>query len=176
MDNEFFSPANLVQAISSPREPLDIHRRHREILRLGALGDSATVIAEKMGITAGYVSKILNSENTQQHLEKLQDERDRQIMATKRELNDAMHTAALVLKELVDNAKMKPEVRLQAAREILGRTAFPVKKESHNVSMSLTAEDLNMIKERARKAGAILDVESETTYESSEEELTSISG
>lgn len=139
--------------IDGPRlyQPKELSERHRNILRLYALGYTIKEIAERIGCTQATVSNIVNSELGRTHTEVFRRGIDNAALDSAIRLR-AMAPAALdVIEGIIQDENAPAALRLRAAQDTLDRAGYGAVKrmDIRATSVSLTADDLEEIKNNA---------------------------
>ena len=135
---------------------------HKEILRLTLLGYKGNDVAAILGISYGMVSVVKNSQLGRRHLSIMSAARDKETIDVARQIREMVPKALQVYNDILDeeNTKSAPlSLRFKAATEVLDRES-PKVTRTENIHAHFTAEEIEEIKNRARKAGVIA-VESE---------------
>lgn len=144
--------------IDGPRQyqPKQISERHRNILRLYALGYAIKEIAERLSCTPATVSNVVNSNLGRLHTEILRKGIDEAAMEAAKRVRALAPAALSVIEEILEDETVPSAVRLRAAQDALDRAGFgAVKKmDVHTTSLSLTPDDLAAIKAQAMSRAA----------------------
>ncbi len=134
----------------------ELQSRHREILRLAALGISRQQIADQLGVTTAVVSYTTNSIIGKAHLSNIQNDRDSSFTAVSKRIKSLAPIAVKVLSKALNQA-LEKEGELSSnetgvAKDILDRVGHgAVKKIQKDVNHKVTTEkSIEAIKERAR--------------------------
>ena len=90
--------------------------RHQQIARLMLTGTTQRQIAVEMQLSEGYISRLVNTERFQQHLNELEDKAN--FDATKF-FQDKLETACNVVTGYLDDPQASPSTRLAAAKVVL---------------------------------------------------------
>lgn len=146
-----------------------VWQRNHEILRLALLGHKYIDIAAILSISAQTVSNTLNSQLGMEKLSEMRAKRDADSIVVAEEVKKLFPKALEIYEEILNNdsGEISPELQLKAANNVLmdlGGHKAPTKIQGQFVHGHLTAEDLNLIKERgkeAAKARGLLVVEAE---------------
>jgi hypothetical protein len=129
---------------------------HKEVLRLVSVGMSNVDIAEQLSCSAQAVSNIRNSPVSKEHLEKLSGARDADTVDINDRINELAPRALELLENIINGTgegeKASISLRAKEANALLDRAGFsPVRKlSSQGLSMHLTVDDIERIKERAK--------------------------
>lgn len=132
-----------------------VWNRHHEMKRLLLLGHSNIEIAQILGVTQQNVSDVRNSPMFKREMEVLQAARDAGTVEIAVRLAKDAHKSLQLLEEVRDgrhDAALRE--RMRAATELLNRTpetANVTKQQTHMVNTSLSFEELEEIKRRARE-------------------------
>ena len=142
-------------------------QRNHEIINLAAKGFKNVDIAEILGITPACVSDTLNSDLGMAKLSELRQERDEDAKKTVEKIRLLTNKAIETYNQIFDDdsgeasIKLKKEVADNVLLELSGLKA-PTKVQTQNVSMTLTADELEEFKKRGRQAvNEVIDVEVE---------------
>lgn len=143
--------------------------RQHEIKRRLVIGQSNLEIAQALGITPQTVSITRNSPIVMEQIKLLRDRRDDNAVDIASELNQLVPSAMAILKKVVDpnNEEVHFSYKWKAVEKILSPGGFvrpPNKIQGEFIHGHLTSEDIEEIKERARRAkedGVVIDVECE---------------
>lgn len=135
---------------------------HHEIARMLLVGVKNTVIAERLGCSPQTVSNVRNSPVVKEKLAIMQGARDANSVDVAKEIQKlapkAIEFHRTILEAGKDNVEVTNGQRFKSAESILNRAGFapqpPAQRHEH-VHAHLTAEQLEGIKERARKAGLL---------------------
>lgn len=146
-----------------------VWQRNHEILRLALLGHKYVDIAATLGISAQTVSNTLNSQLGMEKLSEMRAKRDADSIEVAEEVKKLFPKALEIYEEILhsDSDEISFELKLKAANNVLmdlGGHKAPTKIQGQFVHGHLTAEDLNVIKERgkeAAKARGLLVVEAD---------------
>lgn len=144
--------------IDGPRQyqPAALNERHRNILRLYALGYTIRDIASRLSCTPATVSNIVNSNLGRLHTDILRKGIDEAAMEAAKRVRALAPAALSVIEEILDDPSVPSAVRLRAAQDALDRAGFAAvkKMDVHTTSLSLTADDLATIKAQAMSRAA----------------------
>jgi predicted transcriptional regulator len=147
-------------AISTYDGLKDLNARHREIIRLRALGMSVREVAAQLEITPQAVVNTCSSELGREKMEELQEAADfdtvNELARIRRLIPEAIGVHEQLMKpyeETLDGdlAPIDSNTRLRAAQSLLDRGGLPKTNRTEGVSANVNVVDL--IKERAKKIG-----------------------
>jgi hypothetical protein len=102
--------------------------KHREMLRRVALGEQPQEIADSMGLTKRRVNAIINSPLFKLNLEEFQAKLDADAYDVMSELRAIQPDAVDAIKDSITQLDL-PNLRFQAARDLLNRTGATVPKQ-----------------------------------------------
>lgn len=153
-----------------PRKRYEIKalwQRSHEIINLAARGFKQTDIAEILNISEACVSMTLNSELGQKKLAEIRNVRDEDAKKTSEKIRILTAKAIDTYHEIFDNEngeatlKDRKDVADTVLLELSGLRA-PTKVQTSNVSMTLSAEEIENFKNRgmraAQEAGVTIDI------------------
>jgi len=132
-------------------------QRSHEIINLAARGFKQTDIAEILGITPACVSLTLNSDLGQKKLAEIRQVRDEDAKKTTEKIRVLTSKAIQTYHEIFDNEdgqatlKDRKDVADTVLLELSGLRA-PTKIQSSNVSLALSAEEIEAFKNRGKVA------------------------
>ncbi len=129
----------------------EMQAKHREIVRLSALGKKNIEIARMLGCCAGTVQKVLEMPITQRYKADLQASRDEYLMAAQEELTELLPSVTQLYRDIINqDIQTKIELRVDLAKDIMDRMGLPKTKksiiESANISAKITAKDLEALR------------------------------
>ena len=134
--------------------------RHHEIARLLVLGWDNTQIAKELNISAQQVSNVRNSPVVQDKIAVLHATRDIATTEIKEEINALAPIAVQRLREALEEGKvlgkeLNPQTIVKVADSIIDRDQGRAvqRVDARNATVHFTREDIEDIKERARKIG-----------------------
>jgi len=133
-----------------------LQERHREILRRELLGQSRSEIAKELDISKQSVSTAKNCALGQQQLAFMQAKADDRAVAISQRFQADALAAQMMLSKLMIDDKVQAPTRLKAAIEILDRAGYSPVRRTESVSARLTQEDIEVLKENARRAGVLV--------------------
>lgn len=145
-------------------EPEKLNSRHHQILRLNLLGWKNKDIAERLGVSLVTVTTVVNSSLGRLKTQCMHAELDHTAMEAARQIRRLAPQAVQTVEEIMGDASAPMAVRLSAARDLLDRAGFaaPKKVDINSTSVSLSAADLESLKEaallRAEANGVLIDV------------------
>lgn len=137
--------------------------RHQQIARLLVGGSSQSEIARLLKVHKSTVSRLVRDPIVVQEIRRLQEIADSNVGSCvpgiSQEIQDGARKGIVVLKEILEDERDDPEIlKLKAniSLEFLARAGYaPVKQvmvQQASVSAHVTAEEIEEIKERGRKA------------------------
>jgi hypothetical protein len=134
-----------------------VWQRNHEILRLALLGHKYVDIAATLSISAQTVSNTLNSQLGMEKLSEMRAKRDADSIEVAEEVKKLFPKALEIYEEILysNSDEVSHELKLKAANNVLmdlGGHKAPTKIQGQFVHGHLTAEDLNVIKERGKEA------------------------
>lgn len=135
----------------------ELQTHHREIARLKFAGFKPAEIAIRSNVSTVSVRHVLSDPMCKAYISKLNDTADIEIINVRKRLIQ-MNTKAL---DAIDNildpvANIPPAVVLAAAKDNLDRTGHQIVQKHQTVSMHITKDELDEIKQRAINAGACI--------------------
>lgn len=132
-------------------EPKKLSERHRNVLRLYALGYTIDEIAKKLNYTKAAVGYVVNSKAGQFHTELIRNKVDEEIFDAAKRVRKLAPMALDVIEDILSDSEVPSAVRLRAAQDALDRAGYgAVKKmDIRSTSLSLTPNDLDEIKMQA---------------------------
>jgi hypothetical protein len=139
-----------------------LQERHREILRMLALGQAPKDIASSLNITPQVVHYVKNSQVGKRELGLIQGARNADAIDITNQIQELAPEALDTLENLMNNEEESPgSLRAKIAIDILDRAGHGAVKKQLNVSHQLSEEDIDNIKIRSkelgRKNGIIVD-------------------
>lgn len=145
--------------------------RHHEILRLNAIGLSHQGIATMLGITPQTVSNTVRSNISQPIIDEFRLNRDGSAVDVKRTIEKLAPEAVSKVRDIMRSADLKTS--LAAAKDLLDRGGFaaPTKVDIRKMSMHVTAEDIERLKQRQIEKGVIVKANSKPPPERVEAEI-----
>lgn len=149
----------------------ELQSQHRQIARLKHEGYRATEISTLMEMPLTTVRNILADPLLKSHVASLEDASDKQVVDARKVLADGAVRAAEKVVSLIDSYDEK--VGLSAARDVLDRSGYNPKQqfEHRHLHAHLSREDIEELKSRAKRAGALAE-EAEEAEESQETQET----
>lgn len=125
-------------------EPQKLNARHREMIRLHALGYKGVQIASILGVTPQNVYDTLNTPLAQAFLQEIEQARNGSVQDVRERLQEISPLAVEVVLDVMQNGSESN--RLKAADKVLDKTGQkPGETVNHN-HVHLTKEDINDIK------------------------------
>ncbi len=136
-----------------------LQTQHREVARLKFAGFAPAEIATQTQLALATVRGILADPLCKAYIARLNDTADEEIISVRKRMIN-MNTKALDRIEdmLEPYSEVPPATVLAAARDNLDRTGHQVVQKHQSMSVHLTKDDLTEIKERAKAAGACIDI------------------
>lgn len=130
---------------------------HREILRLAVTGMQQVDIASVLGVTPVMVSYTLNSPIAKRELANLRAARDLDAVDVAKRIQQIAPSALEVLEELLSEGN--DAIKLRAATDILDRAGHAAVRtlRTESLSVHLTKDDIEEIKNRAKEIGLCVD-------------------
>ncbi len=127
---------------------------HQEILRLLVLGKNNQQVAEELGITPQTVSNVRNSPLARERLQELQNGRDAETTQIHKRVQQFVPVALKLLEDIIEGKREDASIGLQArtAENYLGRAGHGTIQKIVSHSSTLSRDDIEAIKERARSA------------------------
>jgi len=142
---------------SETYNPQKLNARHREMIRLHALGYKGVQIANILGVTPQNVYDILNSPLGQSFISEIQEARTSSVQDVQNRLQEFSPLAAELVLDIM-NEGVKESNRLKAGLKVLEMTGHkPGDTVNHN-HVHLTKEDIEDIK-ATHKGGPRLEEE-----------------
>jgi len=139
----------------------ELKTKHREIARLLLEGIKPAQISERFDMPLSTVYNIQSDPLFKAHTMRLSDEIDQEVIKVRKRLAEMNSKALDALDDLLTYDNIPPAVRLNTAKDVLDRNGFaPAQNVNHNHAY-FTAQDLLELKQRARNAGAAIEVEYE---------------
>ena len=138
--------------------------KHHEILRQVVLGRTNVDIADEIGCTPQTVSNLRNSPLAKQEIDRLSNGRDEAAMSIARRIEEFAPIALDLIENIVRGRDPTASIALRAklAGSQLARAGYGEVHKVHALHATLSREDIEGIKERARmaahSAGIVVDV------------------
>ncbi len=139
---------------------------HREIVRLAVIGMKSVDIADTLSITPAMVSYTINSPIAKREIANLRAARDLDAVDVAKRIQQIAPTALETLEELL--CESNDAIKLKAATDILDRAGHAAVKtlRTESVSLHLTKDDIEDIKNRAKEIGlCVIDTPNEEIVE-----------
>ena len=151
----------------------EIHKRHREMARLAAMGLSNLEISRQIGVTPQCVSDSINSPLLRSHINDLQASRDGSVAAQARRLSRlASQAIDNIEKGVSGETQLESKDLMRLSTDVLDRTGHGKthKLEGKMSHGHMTVSDIEELKkrhaeEKAKTAGVTVDVQAETSEE-----------
>ena len=130
----------------------DLRDRHHEIIRRIVLGQSNIEIAQALNISTQSVSNVRCDSLVMERAKELQNEANGATVDVLKRVAEILPKALENIESILDDDDCNRGVKLRAAQDILDRAGYaPVKRfQSENVHATLTREDIEEIKNRAK--------------------------
>jgi Bacterial regulatory proteins, luxR family len=127
---------------------------HHEIARRLALGQSNVEIAEQLNITPQTVSNFRNSPLGKKVLSQLQEQLYSETIDVAKRIQDFAPKALALIEEIIEGKHKQASLALRAkyASQHLGRAGYGELKKVAIASTSLSRDEIDEIKQRAREA------------------------
>ena len=174
-----FRDVDLRRASEGERKTYDIKQmwqRSHEIVNLAVRGFKGPQIAEILNIHEQTVSNTLNSELGQKKLSEMRSARDEEAKVVSEKIRVLTNKALETYHEIFDNEsgeatlKDRKDVADTVLLELSGLRA-PTRIQSSNVSMTLSAQEIEEFKRRGARAaaemGEVIDLNVEKVDEAS---------
>lgn len=141
----------------------ELQARHREIIRLASVGKRNKDIAEILGCSPSTVSKVLQNPLAKSHMNQMNKNMDEYLVEAQQHLTELLPEVTGLFERIVNGElKVRTELQVSVAKDILDRTGLPkVSKsvvESNSLSAKITAEDIQRMRQN-RDATPANDVE-----------------
>lgn len=140
-----------------PYQPLTfLWERHNEIARRLVAGERPKDICQAMTISSSRLSIIMASPAFQERLRQLSVRADDEAADIQGRISKLAIDGMTVLEEAIRGVNgrpvegISPKVRTDLARDVLDRAGYSAVQKSASVSATLTAEDIEVMKKRAR--------------------------
>jgi len=132
-------------------EVMNLHERHKEIIRLVAMGLTNTQIARELGCSPAMVVYTKYSEVGQRMLQELGYQRSESVKDIQLRIEKIAPHALDTLEALMTSEETPEAVRARIAMDNLDRAGLAPKSKTG--SSYLDENDINQIKARAREQG-----------------------
>jgi hypothetical protein len=131
---------------------------HKEIARRLLMGEKAVDIADDMGYSPVTVSITRNSQIFKDHMAVLEAQRDADSVDVARRIQELAPVALQKLRTIMDDEDTSKALQTKIAMSLLDRAGHgAITKVTGMVAHAkLTPDDLQAIKERARRTGAAM--------------------
>lgn len=129
-------------------EPQSLNARHREILRLAALGYKYVQIAKILGITPAVVGYTVNSPLGQSFLAEIHEARTGSVKDVHNRLQEMSPLAAELLLDIMNEGKSESN-RLKAAEKVLEMTGHKTENKHMHLHTHLSKDEIKQLKETA---------------------------
>lgn len=154
---------------SGTYEPQVLNARHREIIRLYALGYKQVTIASILSITTATVGYVVNSPLGRSFLQEIEQARTGSVKDVRDRLQEMSPFAAEIFVDVMSNSKSEAR-RLAAAEKVLKMTGHTGEQKNLHLHTHLTREELEEIKHEANNGGPETVLEAEIVENESEEQ------
>jgi len=135
----------------------ELQTQHREIARLKFAGCKAAEIATRTNTPITTVRNILSDPICKAYISKLNDAADVEVISVRKRLIQMNSMSLNAIEEILNPINgVSPSVVLAAAKDNLDRTGHQIVQKHQNISVHLTKDDINDIKQRAINAGACI--------------------
>lgn len=163
---DIYSPAE--SEAPSGYEPQKLNARHREMIRLHALGYKGVQIANILGVTPQNVYDTLNTPLAQAFLQEIEEARNGSVQDVRERLQEISPLAVETVLDVMQNGSESN--RLKAADKVLDKTGQkPGETVNHN-HVHLTKEDINNIK-KEHAGGPRVESEADEDFNETNREL-----
>src|SRR5690625_1462220 len=136
--------------IPSSYEPQALNARHREILRLVALGYKHTQVGAMLSISPVTVGYVVRSPLGQSFLSEIQEARTGSVKDVHNRLQEMSPFAAEIMLDIMANSKSEGN-KLKAAEKVLEMTGHKAENKHVHLMTQLSAEDIKELKNTAQK-------------------------
>jgi len=136
---------------------------HHEIARLLLLGYKGVNVAKQLGVSPQMVSNVRNSPVVQDKLAIMKGARDADTIDLSKEIRDSAPDALSLLKDIIrgdnEGAGANLPLRAKTAESMMDRAGYaaPQRKQVESIHYTLTKEEIQSIKEKAKNSGDIVD-------------------
>lgn len=142
-----------------------LNAKHKEIIRLIALGHKDVEIAEMCNCTSAMVKYTRESPVAQRKIELLQGRRDSSAVDIRKRIQAMAPIALDKMQQMLEDEDGSESVRSKIAQDILDRAGFDPVHKTLDVG-KYTEERIQELKQRARDNGLIVDEDiEEAEYE-----------
>lgn len=130
-----------------------LQAKHREMLRLLALGIEPADVAKALGVSYQTVLNVKNSELGQIHLEVLNGQRDAEITYARKKIESLAPIATEVLEEVLIGEKGDDKLQVAVAEGVLAKVGLGniSRTQAQNVNVNLDRKTLDDIIQEAKK-------------------------
>lgn len=131
-----------------------LQERHREILRMLSLGQSAKDISQSLGITTAVVHYVKNSHLGKRELSLMQGARNGSAIDISNQIQELAPEALETLEMLMRDEEESPDtLRAKIAMDVLDRAGHGAVRKQVSLHQNLSKEDIDNIKQRAKDIG-----------------------
>lgn len=136
---------------------------HHEIARLLLLGYKNVDVAEHLSVSSQMVSNVRNSPVVQDKLTIMKGARDADTIDLSKEIRDSAPDALGLLKDIIrgdnEGAGANLPLRAKTAESMMDRAGYaaPQRKQVESIHYTLTKEEIDGIKEKAKNSGDVVD-------------------
>lgn len=141
---------------SESYEPKKLNARHREIIRLHALGYKGTEIAHTVGCTPQLVYMVVNSPMGEAFLAEIESARTDSVEDVRERLKEMSPLAAEVFLDIMNNG-VKEHNRLKAAKTVLEMSGHRKNDSVNHNHIHLTKEDIDDIKKEHKGGPKVVE-------------------
>lgn len=172
---KYFGPREKDQRLALPEnrrtfEVSKIWEVHHEIIRRLLLGQKNVDIAKALNISEAVVSYTRNSKIVQDKLEIMKGARDAETIDLAKRIRENAPKSLKLLEDIIDGMVEGPDgeravvplnMRRREANTMLDRAGYGATKtfRAEHLVGHFTKDEIDEIKERAKSAGTIVDVE-----------------
>ena len=132
-------------------EPTSLNARHREILRLHALGYKHVQIAAMLSITPVTVGYVVRSPLGQSFLAEIHEARTDSVKDVHNRLQEMSPFAAEILLDIMADGKTESN-KLRAAEKVLEIVGHKAENKHMHLHTHLTSDDIHQLKKEANSA------------------------
>lgn len=150
-------------------EPQKLNARHREMIRLHALGYKGVQIAQILGVTPQNVYDTLGTPLAQAFLQEIEEARNGSVQDVRERLQEISPLAVEVVLDVMQNGSESN--RLKAADKVLDKTGQkPGETHNHN-HVHLTKDDIEDIKREHAGGPRVIDEGGEKEFNETNRQL-----
>jgi len=130
-------------------EPTHLNARHREILRLTALGYKQVQVAAMLSITPATVGYVVRSPLGQSFLAEIHEARTDSVKDVHNRLQEMSPFAAEIMLDIMANGKREGD-KLRAAEKVLEMTGHKADNKHMHLHTHMTQEDIKEMKKNVK--------------------------